>query len=536
MAAMARILHLSDIHIAGTSQSDAILDVLPHAVRTAVADGPPIACIFVTGDVFDSSTMDRTDAMARFLRLHEALAKVLPAVPSVVLPGNHDRRGSGLFGPHDPGLFDALRDAAKATRAPVFVAGCDEPRRAQLVPPDSHGLPVLVATYDSTVLLKGKISAGGDLRQDDFLYLASVAGTKHTSRTDVPLLLLVHHHLIPTPLTDVGRVNTKGRPFWQRWLVHDVGPWALANADREELTMTALGAGSALSTLHAFGRPVVVLHGHKHYPTARLLVGTRAGDNDVALVSAGSAGTEEPWAPSGNSETGRLWPSFNLVDVGEGELTATTVAFSTKRQGEIAAPRLLASLRCDGVRWTLEREAHPIAGRARLASNDAAFELEPSNQWGRARWDLSCSRTLKALGAAVEYPEVVEAAPGSTAELIDDGARRESVPFRLSVSTAKTARYRIAGGVCRTTTEASAAYRQATAFEWVGLVNRIPSTQAALRVTGLPETTHAFGSITDMTTGQERPLVAERLPKGQVELRCDPCPEARLLRVYWMLE
>ena len=65
-----------------------------------------------------------------------------------------------------------------------------------------------------------------------------------------PLLFLVHHHLVPTPITDVGEIDIEGRPALVGLLVKYLLPSVVANADREELTMTALGA--------ARNRPVLV--------------------------------------------------------------------------------------------------------------------------------------------------------------------------------------------------------------------------------------------------------------------------------------
>ena len=80
----------------------------------------------------------------------------------------------------------------------------------------------------------------------------------------------------PAPLTDVGVVKVDKTPRLVRWGVEHLLPTLIANADREEMTMTALGAGTSLSTLHALDRAVLVLHGHKHYATARLLARPRA--------------------------------------------------------------------------------------------------------------------------------------------------------------------------------------------------------------------------------------------------------------------
>lgn len=61
---------------------------------------------------------------------------------------------------------------------------------------------------------------------------------------------LLHHHLVPTLLTDIGPVETDTLPNPLRWIINHVLPRLVSNADREELTMTALGAGTAFSILH----------------------------------------------------------------------------------------------------------------------------------------------------------------------------------------------------------------------------------------------------------------------------------------------
>jgi hypothetical protein len=173
----------------------------------------------------------------------------------------------------------------------VYVAGCRFPLLAEVVPPAFHKLPVDIVAYDSTYLPHGWIGAGGHIQQEGLLH-AHAQLTRNAS--PVPLMVLVHHHLIPTPVTDVSFIGL-GLPIPQipRWLLGKALPALVANADREELTMTALGAGTALSTLHTLGRPVMLLHGHKHFPTARLVRGLTDGSSDVLIVSAGSAGRRE---------------------------------------------------------------------------------------------------------------------------------------------------------------------------------------------------------------------------------------------------
>src|SRR5262245_56616607 len=93
------------------------------------------------------------------------------------------------------------------------------------------------------------------------------------------------------------------------------------------MTMAALGAGTALSTLHALGRPVIVLHGHKHYATARMLSGVAQGQGDVIIISAGSAGLAQSYTPGTARHAARLWPSFNIIELDGDHVQADVVSF-----------------------------------------------------------------------------------------------------------------------------------------------------------------------------------------------------------------
>lgn len=90
--------------------------------------------------------------------------------------------------------------------------------------------------------------------------------------------------------------------------------------------MTALGAGTALSTRHALNRAVLVLHGHKHYATARLLSGITESQGDVMLVSAGSCGTVQSWYPTTAKDAATLWPSFNWIELDPERITTESVS------------------------------------------------------------------------------------------------------------------------------------------------------------------------------------------------------------------
>jgi hypothetical protein len=67
---------------------------------------------------------------------------------------------------------------------------------------------------------------------------------------------MLHHHLVPTPLTDLHSIAYPSSTRLVRIGLERVLPWLVAHADREELTMTALGAGTAISTLHSLGLAV----------------------------------------------------------------------------------------------------------------------------------------------------------------------------------------------------------------------------------------------------------------------------------------
>jgi hypothetical protein len=146
-----------------------------------------------------------------------------------------------------------------------------------------------------------------------------------------------------------------------RWGVEHALPRLIAHADREELTMTALGAGTALSTLHALLRAVLVLHGHKHYATARLLSGIAEDQGDVLIVSAGSCGSVQSWFPTTARDAATLWPSFNLIDLSPGGVQVDVVSFGYRAEaaGTSVVRPLVNALR-EGPRWRVVPVRHDV--------------------------------------------------------------------------------------------------------------------------------------------------------------------------------
>jgi 3',5'-cyclic AMP phosphodiesterase CpdA len=525
-------LHL----LANPREQEVIFDELVAALRHVREqyDGA-VGLLAITGDVFDSSTVEPKVATHRFVELHKEMGRALGGnVPTVIVPGNHDRRKNGLFGPHRGELFLELR---KALGEGAWVHGCNLPFLSEVIPNAYHRLPLWVVAYDSSYLPRGLLSAGGALRQEDLLYAAAHIGDQNP---EWPVLFLLHHHLVPTPLTDLGPVEVDDRaPALVRWGVQTVLPKLVAHADREELTMTALGAGTALSTLHTLGRAVLAIHGHKHYANARLLEGMVEGQGDVLLVSAGSAGVAQRWSDGGAADTARLWPSFNLIELDGESIAIDTVSFAWKEEGiQKHSRRALVRARREAAKWQLEplRSVDIEDPGPRLTANHARCHLFRSATPGR--WDYKCERAIAAAGVGPpRYVETVEGLSDGLCVFNQHGAS-SPLPAQVHLEVNGTVRYEVKGGIYRTLVEAGRANPTPLPFSNVALLNRYASGEARLVVSGLgTSASDAFASATDLGTGLERPM---RLQPGanadEVVLSYAACPPRTLLRVYWRLE
>lgn len=524
---MVRLVHLSDLHFGADPEGQR--PIFEGLLR--VLTGERVDLLAFTGDVFDDAAPPPA-ILEGFLDLHRRLEAALGGpVPTLFLPGNHDRRGDGVFAPYREELFLTLRQRF-AARPDVQVFGTATPFLAQraTVP----GFPVDVVAYDSSYLPEGFVSAGGVVRQEDLIHLGAQLAQGDGER---PLLFLLHHHLIPTPVTDTGLIATRGRPWLQQLLVGQVLPRLVSNGNREELTMTALGAGSALTTLQTLGRAVVVLHGHKHYATVRLLKGLD-GDADCLVTSAGSCGLAQDWSGGDVDEAPKLWPSLNLLELDADQVRVTARAWSPWQPERRPSERLLVSARREGRAWVLRDEAGPERPfEAVLALNEARAELVPSRaQLGRH--DVVVQRRLESRPVAWrdEYWEVVEGAPGAVLREVQvDGQPRRDAPCPAKVKVTRDghASFRVEGGVFATVEEA-AAVRPGTAFQFVELLNRSRAEVASLSVRLGPVGTTPFASVTDVTTGRERPYPLTRAG-DEVVVRYEQCPARTLLRVYWPL-
>lgn len=523
---MCRIAHLSDLHFRAGNAQSAIFDGLVAALRAERAERGAFDLLVFTGDIFDDgSSPDARSAARSFATLHERLLEAGGRdCVSVIVPGNHDRRRLGLLAPHRVQMFDALRSVLEGR---AWVHGCSPPLLADVIEPSHHGLPLWLIAYDSSFLPRGWLSAGGMVRKEDLLYAAAKIGRRNA---DWPIVMLLHHHLVPTPLTDLHPVEAEHTPALVRFGLERVLPALFAHADREELTMTALGAGTAISTLHALGRAVLVLHGHKHIATVRMLDATVRGHGDVVIASAGSAGMAQEWTPGALRGTARLWPSFNVVALKEGRLTIDTVSFGYKgRSAGRTKPQPLLVADKRGAQWHQEPIEPAPAEPARLSLNSARFHMVRADQY----WDYECDRRIElAPGARLSrYVETIIGEEG--AELTPSSAK---LPTEIELGLGRTTRYRVRRGAARILNGSHHTRADYNApFSWVGLMNRYACDVAEMIVSGLGDASrHAFATITDLGTGLERPLDIG-IDAGAVIARADACPARSLLRVYWPL-
>lgn len=521
------LFHLSDLHLRLDEPAQALVyDALVRTMERERRRKPDKrAAIVITGDVFDSAEMPAERTVDAFLALHDRMTLALGGeTPTVVLPGNHDRRRYGILGPPREDIFLQLERAATGRR--IHVAGCKAPFLAEIVPETFHGLPFHVVAYDSTYLPSGLIGAGGTLRVEDLLMVA--ASLPDDGR---PLLLLTHHHLVPTPLTDVSHIDGGRISSLAQWALKKIVPRVVSYGDREELTMTAMGAGTILTTLHSFGRAVLLFHGHKHVPTARLVTGMTATCGDVLIASAGSAGVRERVHSARHPDAARLWPSFNLVRLSRKRVRIEALTFSPKSRTRPPLRRELAHAKLEGAKWKLAPVSFRVKDPSpRVDRDEASYALSPS-PFSADFWDYSCERRVElAEGAQLaRYVDFVHTDPRAKREEGIDGNRR------IELTLGGTTRYEEHAGLCRTLEGAIAMQGVEAAFEWVGLLCRYGAARATLRLARKgAEDVRPFASLTDVTIGRERPRRIEETDDWWT-VHAEACPPRSLLRIYWPL-
>jgi 3',5'-cyclic AMP phosphodiesterase CpdA len=525
---MQRVVHLSDLHLgAGADQDREILDplIVALAAERATWRVPP-ALLAITGDLYDTTRVDVPQATFRFIALLARIHGALGAeVPTLIVPGNHDRRTSGLVRPFQTTLIDTL----VAARLPgVIVGGAELPFLGQLVDDAFHGLPCAVALVDSSYTPTGFISAGGLLRVEDLLELAERMEARGDG-AERPLLLLTHHHLVPTPVTDTARIDADTTNVALRWLAKNVLPRIISYADHEEWMMTALGAGSALSTLQAFGRPVFVLHGHKHYPTVRTLRASLVGQGDLVLLAAGSAGLALSLDDGDEESSALLWPSFHVVEIEGPAVHVRTVAYFDDAP---RATRTLLRVVATGAGWRVDEVDDRITHQSpKLLYNESHFALRPCATRPGARWDVDAVRRVKSVGELV-YREHLRAAPGARYVAAEGPSDPETRSIVLPTD-GRELRYSLVGGAARSVREALEQYGPTAPHEGVELLCRYESAEARLSLRGLPVEARPFGSVIDLTRGRTMPEPLVRRGDGAVEMVVRPCPPRTRLRIQW---
>lgn len=540
----ATLLHLSDVHL-GADDRPLLWENFSRALSKVASEATGPVAVAVTGDLIDTPTA-RADELERLVRgfvgrIASALAAAGHAgAPIVLLPGNHDRRADGVMAPW---RHRAMRLITEWTAGAATVVAADEHQPlATCVRSLEQVLGMNVVAYDSTHTVAGFISAGGLIRVEDLLAVS-------IHMNDRPTLVLTHHHLVPTPVTDVGVTDTRKKGLLKRVLVGAVLPRAVSFGDREELFMTALGAGTGLSALAALERPVVVLHGHKHYPTARLMAATTPRDGDVLIASAGSLGLLEPFSVTGRepddepasdtsaAQTRRLylWPSFNVLTFNDGVRLDISTCFFKPDLPSQSVPQTqrqaLAAVQRQGRRWVPRTRRRHRAPYEKVIDRDEAVYALTSAPGGY--WTATCTRLVVG-GPDATVSEPID--PLARAQVIGDGYDERHGLFAFPRGVPSS--YALERGVFRTVAERARRARadHFSPFESVGLIVRRGAQLARLEVRGLgPSLATCFASRTDLHTGEVRPLRLDKTGGAAiVELR--ECPARRLIRIHWRLE
>ncbi len=169
----------------------------------------------------------------------------------------------------------------------------------------------------------------------------------------------------------------------------------------------------------------------------------------------------------------------------------------------------------------------------RVEVDEATFTLSPSAH--PARWDFWCERRVElSEGARLRrYVDFVHALP--LLPRLRRSRSRRRVGRRVELVVGGLTSTRVEEALCRTVAEAARCYGVDTGFEWVGLLCRYGAARATLRLAQRNASSlEPFGSVTDLTTGRERPVTMS-VEREQWSIACDVCPPRSLLRIYWPL-
>ena len=121
------------------------------------------------------------------------------------------------------------------------------------------------------------------------------------------------------------------------------------------------------------------------------------------------------------------------------------------------------------------------------------------------------------------------------APLLAGPRKRRRAYRRIALSLEEPTLHDAPEALCRTLAEAERRYGRGSAFEWVGLLCRHGAASATLSLSGpTGEALRPFASVTDLTTGRERPARLEARD-GSWTMTVDNCVPRTLLRIYWPL-
>lgn len=518
------LLHLSDVHLFSKEHAKPpfwarLLDALQKSA-SSVARGD-LAGLVITGDLIDSPDVERNTLIRGVTTaLRDLRRAVGDGVPLVVLPGNHDRREGGVLAPWREDAMEAISHVGGDDV--IVVAPRKGRAHATKVTRLEETTLCAVAAYDSTHVYRGKMSAGGHLRTDDLLALRGMSNPDH------PTLVLMHHHIIPTPITDLTAIPFHKAGFFKRLAGQEGLRRLVGFGDREEVFMTALGAGSFLSSLHALGSAVLVLHGHKHYPVVRVSSGTHPADGDVILASAGSAGVSEGFEAAG--ATTDLWPSFNIVTLDRDRVSMDVLSFSAKKD-DLRSRRPILSARREGARWRIQPIEESVSPRVAVDRDSAVFNISAT---AAERWTFTCERLASSSAEKRSWREAVFVPKGAVLSSDDEDTDQAGIEIVPNVVT----RYSIQRGICATLSSLQDMYGEdESPFEWLGLTVRHATSRAILTVRGLPEPARAqvFGTRTDLRTGERRPVHCT-IEGDEISLSIPDCPPLQFLQVLWPVE
>jgi hypothetical protein len=247
-------------------------------------------------------------------------------------------------------------------------------------------------------------------------------------------------------------------------------------------------------------------------------------------------GTRERVHATRDPDAARLWPSFNRIELSGDDVQIESLAFSPKYGARPPLRRDLARVKRAGRRWVLEPVTFRVEDPApRVEEEQATYVLSPA-LLSNERWDFTCERRVTRAdvgGPGAELRRYVDFVHALPRVLGSRSGRRTN--RRVELQVGGVTRYVVENGLARTLAEGARAYGAGTAFEWVGLLCRYGAATATLRLARIEgEGFDPFASVTDLTTGRERPVRIVTTPEHWT-VTAEHCSPRSLLRVYWPL-